>query len=260
MVLNLLNLYALIFALFVKIRTMSGKSQCYKQNLLELRNKLELADLYSNNSDVTKHLQNTSDGYDLSTTDYYTESYTTMSTTPLFDLTTIIVENATRCYQETVTCATPTASTTFNKTLFASMLLINVASAMLPFYITNPTNATVFNVTDRDIFDNTTDDWMDSSIESTENLTVFEENANSGDYDYDYSDDHAIEKRSLSLYNVIADFYANFPEGTNFSTSSYGNVSDSYATISTILDNITSTSWTDENITDYERKCSYSNK
>lgn len=268
MVLNLLNLYALIFALFDKISSMSETLQCLKQNITKSRDESMLTGLHSSNAGlIPKHLQNTSDGYEMFTSsDYYTDSYLS-STIP--DITTMVIENTTRCYQIAVSCVKPT---TFNQTLITSMFLMNLTSTMLPEYMGNRTNTTFlnyddsdgFNVTslyeDYDLFDNSTDgmyNWIGNLTDT--NSTIIDANATrlfKREIDYDDNDDNANnEVREANFYNAISDFYAKLQDGTNFTTSLYGNVSDIYATISTIIDNITSTSWTDENITDYERKC-----
>lgn len=270
MLLNLLNLYALIFALFDKISTMSDRLQCLKQNITDTRDRLIIASF--NARGVIKHLQNTtdaaSDGYDLFTTDLTTEPY--LNTTFLYDTTTTFFENTTRCYQIAVSCVTPTAA--FNQTLFTTMFLMNLTSTMVPEYVTNGMNTTFlnyddfdgFNVTDPDyyLFENTTDrmyDWMNDNTtdyNTIDNVTMLEVNGTRRfKREYNYDDNRDNETREASFFNAFSDFYANLSEGTNFSTILYGNESDIYATISTILDNITTTSWTDENITDYERKC-----
>lgn len=253
MVLNLLNLYALIFALFDKISKMSERALCIKENITTSRYEPIHAGF------KPTYLQNTSDGYDMFTsTDYYTESYLS-STIP--DITTAIVENTTRCYQIVVSCVKPT---TFNQTLITTMFFMNLTSTMLPEYMGNRTNSTflsyddfnTFNMTnyeDYDLFGNSTDGMFSlmgnlTDINSTMMIDVNATRRFKREIDFDDGE------REEKFYNVIADYYADYPDEMN-ATSLYGNMSDIYATISTIIDNITSTSWTDENITDYERKC-----
>lgn len=263
MVLNLLNLYALIFALFDKISSMSDTLQCLKQNFSKSRDESMLTGHSTNSGFGFKHLLNDSDGEDMFTgSDFYTESYLS-STLP--DITTVVIENTTRCYQIAVSCIPTT--TTFNQTFITSMFLMNLTSTMLPEYMGNRTNTTFlnyddFNVTnlneDYDLFDNSTDgmyNWMGNLTDYT-NLTMTDANATRRfKREYDYDDDASNEIREANFYNAISDYYANLQDGTNGTTNLYGNVSDIYATISTIIDNITSTSSSDENITDYERKC-----
>lgn len=262
MVLNLLNLYALIFALFDKISKMSEDSQCQKRNISNQFKSKILAMRAANAGFDSKHLLNDNDGYDMYTgSDFYTESYLS-STLP--DITTAVIENTTRCYQIAVSCMKPT---TFNQTLITSMFIMNLTSTMLPEYMGNRTNPLFLNYDDAnmtnlyedyDLFDNSTDglyNWM-GNLTDYSNRSMTDANATRRfKREYDYDDDASNEIREANFYNAISDFYANLQDGTNGTTSFYGNVSDIYATISTIIDNITSTSWSDENITDYERKC-----
>lgn len=141
---------------------------------------------------------------------------------------------------------------------------------MLPEYMGNSTPTTFLNYDDIDLtnssdyynlFDNGTDgmyNWMGNLTDT--NATMLDGNVTrrfKRDYDYDDEDNNASnEIREANFYNAISDFYANLQDGTSVATSLDGNASDFYATISTIIDNITSTSTStdDENITDYERK------
>lgn len=247
---------------------MSDTLQCIYDNITKSGNESIMTGLRGSNAGfVPTPLQNSSDdGYDMFTTsDFYTESYLS-STLP--DITTTVIENTTRCYQIAVSCIRQ--PTTFNQTLITSMFLMNLTSTMLPEYMGNRTNILFlnyddFNVTnsnvDYDLFDNSTDGiygWM-GNLTDTNSTMVDDANATRRfKREYDYDDDEIAnnEIREANFYNAISDFYANLQDGTNnFTTSVYGNVSDIYATIATIIDNITSTSGTDENITDYERKC-----
>lgn len=272
MVLNLLNLYALIFALFDKISSMSDTLQCLKQNITKSRDESMLTGLHlSTVGYATKHPQNLTDSLDMYTnpiSDLYTESYLS-STFP--DITTLVIENTTKCYQIAVSCAKP--MTTFNQTLITSMLLMNLTSTMLPDYIGNRTNTTFINYEDFDGFnmtninedyyayDNITDEMFNWMGNTTDNPFTSTDRNETSRYkrEFVYDDNpHPLpsndEIREANFYNAMSEFYANLQDGTNFTTS-YGNMSDIYATITTIIDNITSTSWSDENITDYERKC-----
>ncbi len=270
MVLNLLNLYALIFALFDKISSMSDTSLCKKKNITETR-KAILRGLYSLGG--SKHEENTSDGYIMSTSDYFSSESYFISTTS--DYTTTVVENTTRCFEVVVSCKTPT---TLSQTLITSMFLLNLTTTMPPEYTTNNgiINGSTFPSYDDDFnsFNDAYDPFDDNSTvysatDGTINSTAFDTNSTrrfkreydddnydqDDDYEHDY-DNEGTDKMA-NFYNQIAHLFANFNDGTNSPTNLNGNASDIYATISTIIDNITSTSstWSDEKTTDYARKC-----
>ncbi|XP_037050808.1 uncharacterized protein LOC119084830 [Bradysia coprophila] len=243
MVLNLLNLYALIFALFDKIEKMSVTSEDLKVNITRLRDEAYLATLHSLSDGGSKHLLSHSDGYLPFTTDLYptpTNMPVTEETTAYFDTTTPMCRNV------SVRCDTSTAP---NQTMMiAAIASILLSSTMRPEYMSNPTTA--FDVTDQ--YGSSTEAYDYSTEYSTGNstdypTTAFDGNATrrfkreTDDDDYEYYD------------NAIADLYAEIQEGTYSSTSLNGNESDIFATISTILDNIRSTSSTDDNMADYER-------
>lgn len=269
MALNLLNLYALIFALFDKISSMSDTLVCMKQNISKSRDELMLTPHHASTvfGYATKIAQNVTDSMN-ATSDSFTESY--LST--LYDVTTVLIENTTYCYRIVVSCIKPT----FNQTLITSMFLMNLTSTMLPEYM-NRTNDTFlsyedfdgFNLTnlngdyDNVVFDNSTDEMIYWTGNLTDhNLTMVDLNETlrfKRDIEYDDNLNNPSltndEMREANFYNAMADFYANLQDGINFTTNVYGNMSDIYATITTFIDNITSTSWDGENITDYGRKC-----
>lgn len=263
MVLNLLNLYALIFALFDKISQMSETSVCLQKDMMNATKNGPTI------SPTTKVLENATDSYGIFTTDSYGGSLLS-STLP--DITTVIVENTTRCYEIVVSCITPTS---FNQTWITSMILLNLTSTMLPENMTRSSNETFVNYDDFGSFNSTNmldefdylfdnnrtgvlfNHWIGNKTVEFSNVTMNDANRTrrfkrEDDYEYDYDE---VDGEYENSYNPLSEFGANLQDGMDFTTISDGNMSDIYATISTILDNITTTSWADKNFSDYERKC-----
>lgn len=275
MVLNLLNLYALIFALFVKISAMSKESECIKKKATNWLNaSTTTATPFHLYSGGDKILLNTTDGYGTYTTDAYTESY--LSST-MSDMTTIVAENTTRCWRIIVSCVSSTTipsprTTTINQTLLTSMLLLNLSTTMPPEYTTNLPASTFPNYDDplgsTNFPDEFSNDYTptDSSTESM-NVTFDRMGNDTDDFDtnatmVDVTNGTLRFKRQSDYYDYGTDEfdesyndYSNLQDETTVTTTLYENVTDTYATVSTIPDNITSTSWTDENTVDYARKC-----
>lgn len=240
MVLNLLNLYSLIIALFDKITDMTKELQHLKPNTTTMA------------PTTTTTTKLTTQFYDQTTTEYSTDF------TSLRDITTeISIENITKCYDVVVTCpataivkqvtttlltmlvanmstesgfiATDAASTTTNGFIFNENLTFDSylnSSSAIPYtpysssalYSSSSEepylSSTVFQDTTYDIYNTTTG----SDTTDTTTPTYYYDNAEEGDYQY-YSDEALSDNNTESFQQDKLKYVTSLTDNYDLSTS-----------------------------------------
>lgn len=289
MALNLLNLYALIIALFDKIGAMNKTLICLKENITHSRDLSESQTyttttsaphlLYANQTaNVTESYFNIGLMTIMATSTTLNSLYDSTATLEDF-LTSVVPENITQCYRVAVNCSVTPASV--NRTsLLTSLLLLNLgATIMLPDNLRMPVldvNTTeavefmqqnltsVFNASDN--IDDSMENIMLNGLDSWYSNYTFDGDGRNGSSNiswnvkreaWDYEENGTLEVDSSgSIYETMSDIYAKFIEEDSENGTTYPEVQNNtdthiYATFATYIGNITATMDFD-NATDYE--------
>lgn len=250
MALNLLNLYALIIALFDKIGAMNKTLICLKENITHSRDLSESqpSSYYSTTTTSTPHLlygnltsNATESLFDMSLITTMATSTTLSSlydaTSTLADfLTSVVPENTTQCYRIAVNCSIKAASV--NRTsLLTSLLLLNFsATTMLPDNMRMPvldvnnTNVwyedefvqqnltSVFNETDdsmANVMFNGLDSWYSNYTldgDGRNGSSNISWNVKREAWDYDENETSLELDSNGSIYETMSEIYAKYNE------------------------------------------------
>lgn len=286
MALNLLNLYALIIALFDKIGAMNKKLIYLKKNITQSRDLSESqpSSYYSTTTtSLLPHLlyANATESYfdiaqmtTVATSTTLSSLYDSTSTVEDF-LTSVVPENITHCYRVAVSCSIKAASV--NRTsLLTYLLLLNSTpdSLRMPVLDVNTTNAdifvqqnltSVFNASDNiddsmvNVMFNGLDSWYSNYTldgDGRNSSTNISWNVKREAWDSDENATFELDNNG-SIYEHMSEIYAQFIEdGSENGTTEYPEVENStdtqiYATFASYIGNITAKMDFD-NVTDYE--------
>lgn len=189
MLLNLLNLYSLIFALFAKIgdktkELQEGMNQTNTMNS-EALTYLQPTPLYL----ISEYM---GELINIKPPDIPELITATMQSIHNVDITTTIQENATRCYEILVNCTT---SDVFNKTLISSLLLLGLSNNLSNF--SNFQNGFLYNDSDAVSFADLNSD--------NSNADYFILNATVNAFNPNGSDDYSIDGISNNKTDIQAD-------------------------------------------------------
>lgn len=255
MALNLLNLYALIFALFDKIGTMNSTLICLKKNITNARDFSEshhsLVTLIPQQNESDQFITSTIVAIDQFAKTTFNNISDIFSSSVMPEVTTLS-SLVTDCIRRTINCPKPTQVFT-QTTIATAALLLNSSPdniRMPTKSYTNVTNAYEYstmvsnlsNVTFDYSMENITFDLTmeNSSFYGSENLTDFDVifstidsiDNNYTDFPDEWNEGHVIKRKPRnaenktflglienSVYDTIAELFANSEEDTINSTS-----------------------------------------